>query len=276
MNYYTISPSEKLQGLVRFFWVFESDEPKEPYIYRSMADPCCEFLFHYKGRFDELTGNGERSPSFLSGIHSQTQNYRRFITEEPFGIFGAYLYPFAAFRLLHLSPSELTNQMPDLHSALGKSGKQLEEKMFLATSNRERCRILTGFLEHQFLKHPLDSHPAISAVKFVIHSEERYTVQHLSEKFNLSERQFERKFREYSGFTPKKYMRLVRFGEACNHYAETNQKSMTEIAHQCGYYDQSHFIKEFKCFSGYHPGEYFSGNAEGIEWRESSQLTVDS
>lgn len=270
MNYYTFPPSEKLRGLVRFFWVFESNDLHEPYIYRSMADPCCEFIFHYKGRFDELSENGKRSPSFLSGIHSQTQHYRRFITEEPFGIFGAYLYPFAAFRLLDLSPSELTNQMPDLISALGKRGKGLEERMFLARSNRERYRILTGFLERQFSIYPPESHPALSAVKFVIHSEKNYTVRDLSEMFNLSERQFERKFREYSGFTPKKYMRLVRFGEACNHYAETNQKSMTEIAHHCGYYDQSHFIKEFKRFSGYYPKEFFSGDAEGIEWRESS------
>lgn len=271
MNYYTFPPSEKLRGLVRFFWVFESDELQEPYIYRSMADPCCEILFHYKARFDELSDSGERNRSFLSGIHSQTHSYRRFVTEESFGIFGAYLYPFAALRLLNLSPAELSNQMPDLSSALGKPGKELEERIFLAPDNRTRCRILTVFLEQQFSKHQCESHPALSAVRHVIHSEKNYTVRELSSQFNLSERQFERKFKEYSGFSPKKYMRLVRFSEACDQYGESNRKSLTEIAHDCGYYDQSHFIKEFKSFSGFHPGDYFSGEAEGIEWRDNLQ-----
>lgn len=268
MNYYTFPPSEKLRDLVRFFWVFESDDDlTDPYVYRSMADSCSELIFHYKGRYHEITKNGKKTPSFLSGIHSQTQEYHRFITDEPFGIFGAYLYPFAAFRLLNLSPSELTDETPSLTSALGNKGAELEERIFLAPDNRSRYQILTDFLEQQFSTYQAHSHPALSAVRFVIHSKQNYSVRQLAEHFNLSERQIERKFKEYSGFTPKKYMRLVRFSEACNQYERADQKTLTEIAHHCGYYDQSHFIKEFKSFSGYHPSDYFSGDAEGIEWR---------
>lgn len=269
MNYYTFPPSEKLRGFVRFFWVFESENNlSEPYIYRSMADSCCELIFHYKGQYHEITKNGSKKLSFLSGIHSQTQEYHRFITDEPFGIFGAYLYPYAAFRLLNLSPSELTNEMPSLTSALGRKGAELEEQMLTARDNSSRYQILKNFLEQQFSTNQVHSHPALSAVKFVIHSNKNYSVRALAEHFNLSERQFVRKFKEYSGFTPKKYLRLVRFSEACNQFEHINQKTLTEIAHSCGYYDQSHFIKEFKSFSGYHPRDYFSGDAEGIEWRQ--------
>ncbi len=270
MNYYTFPPSKKLEGLVRFFWVFEGNQVTGSYIYRSMADPCCEILFHYKGRFDELTANGKRCGSFLSGIHAQTHQYRRFITEEDFGVFGVYLYPFAARQLFNLSAKELSNQMPDLTSALGQKGKELEEQMFLAGNNQARYQIFSVFLEHQFHGQEPEKHPALTAVKHVIHSKNTYPVRKLAEHFNLSERQFERKFKEYSGFTPKKYMRIVRFGEACKHYSEPSScKTLTEIALSCGYYDQSHFIKEFKTFSGYHPSDFFSGNAEGIEWRDS-------
>lgn len=70
MSYYTLPPTKKLEGLVRFFWIFEMDDITESYIYCSMADPCCELIFHYKGRYDELTKSGEKIPSFLLGIHS--------------------------------------------------------------------------------------------------------------------------------------------------------------------------------------------------------------
>lgn len=271
MKFYTFPPSEKLSRFVRFFWVFEGNECNDSYIYRSMADPCCELLFHYKGRFDELSETGERYDSFLSGIHSQTQKYRRFLTEEAFGIFGVYLYPFAANQLLNLSPAELANRTPDLSSALGQDGDELEERMFLARDNQCRYKILTHFLEQRLSTCQPESHPALAAVRYVIHSGQNHRVGELSKHFNLSERQFGRKFKEYSGFTPKKYLRIVRFSDACNHYAEADQKTLTEIAYHCGYYDQSHFIKDFKAFSGYHPSEYFSGKAEGIEWRDSDQ-----
>lgn len=271
MKFRTYPPSRKLQGLVRFFWVFEGDQLAEPYIYRSMADPCSELIFHYKGRFDELSECGKRDGSFLSGIHGQTHRYRRFLTEKAFGIFGVYLYPFAARQLLGLSAAELTNRMPDLPSVLGKKGKELEERIFLALDTNCRIQILTSFLEQQFQKREPDDHPAIAAVRFVIQSGQNHTVRKLADHFNLSERQFERKFKEYSGFAPKKYLRLVRFGEACNRYQEANQKTLSEIALSCGYYDQSHFIKDFKTFSGYNPSDFFSGNAEGIEWREVLQ-----
>lgn len=271
MKFLTYPPSKKLQDLIRFFWVFESDAIDEPYIYRSMGDPCCELIFHYTGRFDEISECGERSQSFLAGIHAQTHQYRRFVTDEAFGIFGVYLYPYAALQLLKLSPTDLTNRMADLHSVLGKTGKELEERIFLARHTTHRIQILTSFLEQQFHKNEQDDHPAIAAVRHVIDSEQNHTVRELADHYNLSERQFERKFKKYSGFTPKKYLRLVRFGEACNRYEDARQKTLSEIALSCGYYDQSHFIKDFKAFSGYYPSDFYSGNAEGIEWREALQ-----
>lgn len=267
MRYYTFRPSNKLADFVRFFWVLESEELTNPYIYRSVADGCAELIFHYKGTFEELSENGNIA-QFYSGIHSQSQVYRRFITEGPFGIFGAYLYPFAIRQLFNLSVDELTNRMPDLPSVLGRDGKELEGKMMLASGNNRRCRILTEFLENKLCNTPADQHRVVSAVKYAIHSKKQHTVHELAHHFNLSERQFERKFREYSGFNPKLYMRIIRFGKACNYYGDMDHKSLTDIAYECGYYDQSHFIREFKAFSGYHPGDFFSGKAEGTEWRE--------
>lgn len=267
MNYYTIPPSKKLEGLVRFFWVFECSRPQQSFIYRSMADSCTELIFHYKGTFDELLGGGSKKGSSPSGIHSQTLKHRRFLTDESFGIFGAYLYPYAAQSFFNLSPAELTDQMPDLHSALGKTGQELEEQMMLAADNSTRCRILSRFLESRLSASTSEAHPVLQAVQHVIHSKKQYRVPDLAKHFNLSERQFERKFREYSGFTPKLLMRITRFEFACKQFGSHGQKSLTDIAFECGYYDQSHFIRDFREFSGYDPGEFFSGRAEGTEWR---------
>jgi len=50
-------------------------------------------------------------------------------------------------------------------------------------------------------------------------------------------------------------------------YYGNRNLSLTQIAYDAGYYDQSHFIRDFKDFSGHHPRHYFFGEAEGTEWK---------
>ncbi len=82
----------------------------------------------------------------------------------------------------------------------------------------------------------------------------------------LCTRQFERRFKEYSGFSPKLFSRITRFQSSLDSFGNKD-KSLTDIAYDCDYYDQSHFINDFKEFSGYHPSQYFSGQAEGTAWK---------
>ncbi|MEJ7663659.1 MAG: helix-turn-helix domain-containing protein [Hymenobacter sp.] len=70
----------------------------------------------------------------------------------------------------------------------------------------------------------------------------------------LSVRQFERKSYERLGFSPKLYSRMIRFSHAYKYKECAPHTSWTEIAHRCGYFDQMHFIRDFKFFTGYAPG----------------------
>ncbi len=121
MKYYTIPPSQKLAGFVKCFWVLEDERTTHnPYIHRTLADGFAELIFHYKGTFDELTSQGKIERSFTLGIHGQSQNYRRFLIKENFGIFGVYLYPFSIPQFFTLPATELSNEMPGLETLLGE------------------------------------------------------------------------------------------------------------------------------------------------------------
>jgi AraC-like DNA-binding protein len=264
MNYYTIAPSKTLSAYVRFFWVLESDEP---YCHRSMADGCAEMVFHYKGSFDEITIPGQIERSFDAGLHGPSQNYRRFITDKSFGIFGVYLYPFAIPQLFSIPASELSDQTPDLASLLGSEGRQLEEEIIMAETNLQRVAILSSYLEKK-LQNVVLHRAVVSVISEIIHSNGLLPVDELAKRSFLSTRQFERNFKTFSGFSPKLYSRIIRFQMATQNYGASN-KTLTDIAYDCGYYDQSHFIHDFKQFSGYHPKQYFSGKAEGVEWKDS-------
>lgn len=266
MNYYTISPSIALKPYVRCFWVLEHDlgvnEPS--YVYRSVADGCVEMVFHYHATFDELVAGGTPH-NWQSGIHFQSTKYRRFQTWQSFGIFGAYIYPFAVPCFFNIPSAETSNEMLDLDTFLGSCGKELEEQIMLAPGNNKRAEILSAFLERRLFGSCFNDDRIAAAIRHMIHSGHITSVARLADHFNLSARQFDRRFKAAAGFPPKTYLRLARLSNALKQ--DAGVKTLTAIAHECGYYDQSHFIHDVKEFTGYRPGFYFSGAAEGTEYR---------
>jgi len=116
MNYYTILPPTHLAPYVRCFWVLEHDfgANEDSYIYRSIADGCVELVFHYRATFDEIITEGGTAHNWQSGIHFQSDHYKRFETKQSFGIFGAYIYPFAVPYFFKVPSDETTNEMLDL------------------------------------------------------------------------------------------------------------------------------------------------------------------
>ena len=267
MNYYTIPPPPRLARYVRCFWVYEGEASSDkPYIYRGLADDCTELLFHYRGVFDRLA-DGSVQRSFEAGISAQTRKYKRFVVDKNWGIFGCYLYPFALPRFFSFPSSDFTDTMTDFHSVLGREGKELEEKILAATDNHRRVEVLAHFLEKQLERNPRAEPLFFASIAHIIDTRKVVNVPELTCAYSLSSRQFERKFKEFSGFSPKMFARINRFQAALKQYGR--RKSLTDIAYDCGYYDQSHFINEFQEFSGYNPKVYFSGKAEGSEYLQA-------
>lgn len=266
MNYYTIDPPEQLAPYVRCFWVYEGEASAgEPFVHRSYADGCAEMVFHYRGRFDQVFDSGRIDRSFYAGLHAQSATFSRFIIRENFGMFGVYLYPFAIPKLLRLPATDLTGQMPDLSAAFGFAGRELEERVMLAASAQERADIVSAFLIERLNIAGREIPLIFSSIGHIIATKGLVNVGALSDKYFSSPRNFERKFKEFAGLPPKLFSRIVRFQSTVKEYGKTGQ-TLTDIAHDFGYYDQSHFIREFKEFSGYNPRAFFSGGAEGSDY----------
>lgn len=269
MIYFTIPPPSTLNKYVRHFWVLEAGASKDkPYIHRAMADGSAELIFHYKGVFDELISDTESISSYTAGLDGQSQRMKRYSIRQNFGIFGVYLYPFAINQFFGIPASEISNQSIDLKNLLGKNENGLEEKIFLAKSTNQRVQIITEFLENQLLQSHISKPGVFETINSIIHSNGFIDIDSLAESNFLSRRQFERNFKEFSGFSPKVFARITRFQNALKDFGSTS-KTLTQIGLDAGYADQSHFIKEFKEFSGYTPKEYFFNQGEGTKWREN-------
>lgn len=268
MKYFTIPPPPSLARYVRCFWVYEGEASEaEPYVYRGYADGCCELVFHFNSPFDLVRPDDTSESSIAAGIHAQTGKFTRWVVTRNWGIFGCYIYPFAIPRLFGFPASDLTNILTDFHSVVGPEGSELEERMLTAPDHTARVSVLSTFLKNRLDLSGRELPPVFASINQIIEMRGLVDVRRLSSDLCLSHRQFERKFKEFAGFSPKTYSRIIRFQTALKEYG--SGKSLTDIAYDCGYYDQSHFINDFKEFSGYNPKVYFAGHAEGSEYLDA-------
>lgn len=260
MKFNTYLPPKHLSNVIKFYWSLEGEIPSsETYIHRTFANHCAELIFHYGGKFSEIHTNDTVQNTFQTGVHGQTDKIRRFTAQNHCGIFSAILQPYAIPILFGVSANETKNELVDLSLILKQSDQDISEKIILAKDNLARKDLIDNYLT-KLLSKEIKATELIHAIHLISSAKGNVNIKNISQQACLSQRQFERKFKEMTGFTPKSFSRLVRFKSLVNNYQKTDL-SLTEIAYDFGYYDQSHFIHEFKQFTGYNPRTYFDGKA---------------
>lgn len=256
-----------MTAIVQQYWTLEGNVPdRNGYVHRTMANFCPELIFHYGGRFKEIIQDNVFETTFMTGIHGQTDRIRRLTTTDNYGIFGVILQPYAIPLLFGVTALETKNQLIDLPSILGAEGVLLTDQIIGTKDTVARIQIVNNFLKRRFKTYKRPE--IIQTVHSICKNNGIVDVKQTASQSFLSQRQFERNFKELIGFSPKTFARLVRFKSLASNYRK-GDKSLTQVACDFGYYDQSHFIQEFKSFSGYNPNTYFSGGASEIFYAPS-------
>ncbi|MGS2760633.1 AraC family transcriptional regulator [Sinomicrobium sp. M5D2P9] len=257
MKYISIQPPASLSKYVSGYWVLEGNASKaEPFVERVMADGLAALVFHYDGVFDELFTDNRAEKSIISAFNGPSQQFRRYSIDRNFGIFGVDLYPYTIPYLFSIPATELKNSMLDLKTLLGKEENGLEEQIMSAKDLESRVSIVSRFLEDRLRKVKPVSPGIFETINYIIKTNGIVEIDTLSQQNFLSVRQFQRNFKQFSGFSPKTFSRIIRFQNALSQQGKSG-KTLTHIALDAGYTDQSHFIRDFKEFSGLTPKEYF-------------------
>jgi AraC-like DNA-binding protein len=252
MNYGIIYPPKNLSNYVRSFWFVEGNQP---YVHKAFAYLCPEIVFCYKGYYKYGLGLNE-DKTLRSAIFGQTETFSQVaLSMSDFGILGVYLYPHAIPQLFGLPANEITNQHLDMRTLCGREGEILEEKMMLASDIDERLKLLCNFLTRRLKNIKPEFEGLCSSIRRISSLYTASSVSSLAESHYLSLRQFERKFKEYSGFRPSLFLRIARFNALLS--APFQHTQLADIAYQFGYYDQAHFSHDFKKFSNQNPKEFF-------------------
>ena len=197
------------------------------------------------------------SSSVVCGAHSE---FFVIDTASQDAVIGVHFRPGGAFPFLKLPNGELHNQHVDLSSLWGRqTASELRERLLAAPTPDGKLRVLEQVLLDQ--SHgAFERHPAVAYAlrEFQTAPGER-TIGDVTERTGLSARRFIDVFEKEVGLTPKLFCRVQ--ARVLQHIIQNGcAVDWATIALNCGYYDQAHFIHDFRAFSGINPSSYLAAH----------------
>lgn len=243
-------PTEQLRPYINYFVVSENEVEQE---YKVFPSAGLVIGFQYKGKLTSIKDNTVTDLS-SAGITGMTDGYRVFKNS---GDIGTVLVYFTEIGFTHFATSpanELFNLSVSLEDIFNKNSiAEVEDKLAKAKSDKHRIKIVEQFLLSQMKDIKADK-LIIEAVKLIYQSNGTIRMKELCEKLLISQSAFEKRFRSVVGTTPKKFASIVRFNTVLNSLSQT--KTLTEICYENNFFDQAHFIKDFKQFTGNTPENF--------------------
>jgi AraC-like DNA-binding protein len=251
MHYRSFEPDSRLKPFVASFWIVSGDE-KIPQ--KILSDGHSELIFHFKDAYQihENRRWDTQSRALAAGQLSKPIYLRPTGSS---GMAGVKFTPTGLWQLFGWNMSLLTNQAIPLGAFL-KTSEQLRNSIERSENDAE----MIGKIE-RFLLTTLTGVTKKENVGAIIHymdkATEQLSISAIAKYFQLSNRKMERLFHDQVGISPKLYMRMARFKKVYK-LLQQSHLSRVEVSYACGYFDQPHFNKDFRKFTGENPETHFS------------------
>ncbi|HTM67621.1 MAG TPA: helix-turn-helix domain-containing protein [Flavipsychrobacter sp.] len=251
MRLQTYIPSEALRPYVKSFVVQETGEEST---YRVLPDTGLVIGFQYKGKLSRLDNTLE-TPLSVSGISGLADHSRIFKNSADIGSVLVFFKDAGASPFFHQPLNDLFRESVSLDNFMLRSELLcVEEQLAEATSDVQRIAVVEQFLISRMNPGKHDELiPA--ALQLIYQSKGTIRIKELASKLCISQSPLEKRFREAVGASPKKFASIVRLKNVLQQY--NDKSSLTELGYESGFYDQAHFIREFKTFTGETPETFF-------------------
>lgn len=251
-------PSGLLGEFVEVLWYFEGARPAHA-LERVLPTGTVELVINLRedaircydpfdpSRFETLPGAivaGPRSEFMVIDTASQE------------AVMGVHFKPAGAFPFLGVPAGEVGEMDVALDLLWGRAASDLRHRLLDAPTVREKFGVLEGALLARIPSAPERHRAVIGALAELSVASPGRSLAEITAGTGLSQRRFIELFRAQVGLTPKRYHRVRRFQEAIRMIEHGRRMEWAELALACGYYDQAHFIRDFRAFSGINPSAY--------------------
>lgn len=260
MNYQTFQPHPDLAALISCYWTLEVPVADQPEKQRIIPDGKIEMAF--------VLGDDIKRYTSEQAYILQPRAFVLGQTLEPFYVeptgqvtsFSVSFYPYGFSNFATIPIKSLANKETPIAHIFGDTiAHNLEHQIITAKDTQERIGIVEKFLlERLHQSYTVDT-IVTNTVAALMATDGNTSISNILKKEPSKRRQLERKFAAQVGISPKQLGKVIRLQSALKMLLNQEGENLTHIAYESNYYDQAHFIKDFKEFTGISPKE-FLGN----------------
>ena len=267
MLYQLIHPSAHLRHIIkdytilRFLFDTNSVVPLKPF----PANPDQNLVFYLRGGITaHQPGTGITQKFAKISINGSQISRFNFQPTHDYLMLNVNFQPGALSKFLCMPLIEFTDVRIDAEAVLNPGISEVYEQLVNAPSYAELIPIVENYLWQRLLSLKTYNHPIDRAIT-TMNTNAGFAVEKLASTACLSISQFERRFLQLTGVTPKFYDRINRFNYAYRLKDSNAAISWLGIALKAGYHDYQHLVKDFKTFSGATPNSLIAAQANAPE-----------
>jgi AraC-like DNA-binding protein len=235
------TPAPDLGYFVERYWIVEwhlSDSA--PHLQETLPYPCVNLVFQQGG-------------SYIFGVISGKFSI---LLENDGRVFGIKFRPGAFYPFVNWAVSQFTDRVVVVEDVFGPDGQALEAALFAQADVEKMIQLFEEFLRARLPGRDQNVDLINQIVDQIIADRAITRVAEVASHFGVSSRTLQRLFDQYVGVSPKWVIQRYRLQEAANQLANGDGVNWAKMALDLGYFDQAHFIKDFKTLVGQTPGEY--------------------
>ena len=252
MQFSRIEPPQELKHLIECYWIVKSTD-HSPLLQKIIPDGFPEIIFHFGDPYKiELKKDWE--PQAASLVAGQITSYFFLENTGQSDILGIKLKPAALTMLFGADMSLLKDKVVSFSQFGNMELNVIDQSIREVSDSIERINIINAHVLK--LSSFVQTHPLEKVIDLIFSSNGMLPVSAISDQTEISDRQLERLFKKYVGLSPKFFARIIRFNYIFQ-VAQGKKLNWAEVGVESGFYDQAHFIKNFKAFTGEDPSRYF-------------------
>lgn len=263
MQTYFFRPSVFLAPFVDYYFVienFSNDTNSGSQSVTVFPAPHGQMVFSYAEHSYEKWLGGSLSPSPGMAVGGYATKSVEYYNPGAVGAIMVGFKPWGIQAFLDFELKHISNANSEMRLHFGKEAGFVEEMLQEAGNITERLRIVEAFLAGK-LRRPVIDKAMVHAVELIAQSKGAIPVDLLAKECFMGRRNFLRRFEASMGITPKMFSRIVRFQQVFAAMdAQQGKIDWGQIAFEAGYFDQAHFINDFREFSGMTPSQFHDCN----------------
>lgn len=257
MTYNEYKPAKELQQYVKSYCTLENAPGNTVEDY-AFATGCLEVMFTLDGNTWEIQPGEEFIRTSPIEVWGQVLKPLKFRVSGYSRVFGIRFYPSTPAFFFNDDISRFNDKVFDVAGILGNAVNGLHAQLQDADTVGDRIRLMDDFLLAKLAQRP-KSLDKINLVQRVMNELSRRdfcdNIENVADRYGITSRYLQKLFIQQTGMSPKLYSRVNRFQNSIV-LLGNERTSLTSVAYECGYFDQSHFIREFKSFTGFVPSAF--------------------